>query len=238
MSLFVRTARRARQFPLPEGTPPEDLLRHLNLLKNGRLTNAAVLLFGKAPQRFLISSEIKCAHFHGTEVAKPIPSYQVYKGTVFALVDQAVDFVLSKIALSVGTRAETVQAPVAYELPKEVVTEAIRQRGRAPRLHGQQQRAGHALFRPVGSDELRPTAAPTHGGEAARRAPVAAWQSAAGGVDVPAPVYRTDGNRYGGHDPTLCRGWLAGAGVRCQRGVCHNHSEIGVQNGPPRYPSP
>ena len=87
MSLFVRTARRARQFPLPEGTPPEDLLRHLNLLKNGRLTNAAVLLFGKAPQRFLISSEIKCAHFHGTEVAKPIPSYQVYKGTVFALVD-------------------------------------------------------------------------------------------------------------------------------------------------------
>ena len=35
------------------------------------------------------------------------------------------DFVLSKIALSVGTRAESVQAPVAYEIPKEVVTEAI-----------------------------------------------------------------------------------------------------------------
>ena len=35
------------------------------------------------------------------------------------------DFVLSKINLSVGTRAESVQAPVAYEIPKEVVTEAI-----------------------------------------------------------------------------------------------------------------
>lgn len=84
-----------------------------------------MLLFGQAPQRFLISSEIKCAHFHGTEGAKPIPSYQVYKGTVFALVDQAVDFVMSKIALSVGTRAESVQVPVKYEIPKEVVTEAI-----------------------------------------------------------------------------------------------------------------
>ena len=72
-----------------------------------------------------LSSEVKCAHFHGTEVAKPIPSYQVYKGTVFALVDQAVDFVLGKIALSVGTRAESVRAPVEYEIPKEVVTEAI-----------------------------------------------------------------------------------------------------------------
>ena len=125
MYRFIRIARRARQFPLPAETPPPDLLRHLNLLNKGRLTNAAMLLFGQAPQRFLISSEIKCAHFHGTEVAKPIPSYQVYKGTVFALVDQAVDFVMSKVALSVGTRAESVQAPVKYEIPKEVVTEAI-----------------------------------------------------------------------------------------------------------------
>ena len=122
---FIRTARRARQLPLTEDSSPEELLEHLNLLNDGRLTNAAVLLFGKSPQRFLISSEIKCAHFHGTEVAKPIPSYQVYKGTAFDLVDQAVDFVLSKIALSVGTRAESVQAPVTYEIPKEVVTEAI-----------------------------------------------------------------------------------------------------------------
>ena len=125
MYRFIRIARRARQFPLPEETEPPDLLRHLNLLNRGRLTNAAILLFGRAPQRFLISSEIKCAHFHGTRVTKPIPSFQVYKGTVFALVDQAVDFVLSRIALSVGTRSESVQAPVAYEIPREVVTEAI-----------------------------------------------------------------------------------------------------------------
>ena len=125
MSWFIRRARGARQFPLTENAPPEELLAHLNLLNDGRLTHAAVLLFGKAPQRFLISSEVKCAHFHGTEVAKPIPSYQVYKGTAFELVDHAVDFVLSKVALHVGTRAESVRAAVTYEIPKEVVTEAI-----------------------------------------------------------------------------------------------------------------
>ena len=125
MTAFIGAARRARQFPLAEDASPEALLEHLNLLNRGRLTNAAVLLFGKRPQRFLISSAIKCAHFHGTRVGKPIPSHQVYEGTVFELVDHAVDFVLSKIALSVGTRAESVQVPVAYEIPKEVVTEAI-----------------------------------------------------------------------------------------------------------------
>ena len=125
MTWFLREARRARGFPLSESATPEELLAHLNLLNAGQLTHAAVLLFARQPQRFLISSEVKCAHFHGTEVAKPIPSYQVYKGTVFQLVDQAVDFVLSKINLAVGTRAESTQAPVAYELPPEVVREAI-----------------------------------------------------------------------------------------------------------------
>ena len=49
----------------------------------------------------------------------------LFKGTVFEVVDQAVDFVLSKINLAVGTRAEGNQAPVAYEMPPEVVREAI-----------------------------------------------------------------------------------------------------------------
>ena len=60
-------------------------------------------------------------HFHGTEVRKPIPSYQIYKGTVFELVDQAVDFAMSKIARRVGTRAESTQVPVDYELPRELI---------------------------------------------------------------------------------------------------------------------
>ncbi len=125
MTWFIREARRARGFPLAESATPRELLTHLNLLDDGRPTNAAVLLFGRQPQRFLMASEVKCAHFHGTEVAKPIPSYQVYKGSAFAVVDQAVDFVMSKIALRVGTRAAGPQADVRYEIPREVVVEAI-----------------------------------------------------------------------------------------------------------------
>jgi predicted HTH transcriptional regulator len=125
MKAFIRDARASRGFPLKESASGKELLTHLNLLEGEQPTHAAVLLFGKEPQRFLSASEIKCAHFHGTEVAKPIPSYQVYKGTVFSLVDQAVDFVMSKLALSVGTRAKSTQVPVAYEIPREVVSEGI-----------------------------------------------------------------------------------------------------------------
>jgi len=122
---FVGIAREARGFPLRESAPPREVLEHLNLLRKGKPTNAAVLLFGKEPQRFLISSEVKCAHFHGTEVRKPIPFYQVYRGTAFEVTDQALNFVLSKIDLAVGTRAKSVQAPVEYEIPPDVIREAI-----------------------------------------------------------------------------------------------------------------
>ena len=125
MAAFVARARSARALPLtPEATPTE-LLTHLNLLDEGRPTHAAVLLFGRKPQSFLRSSSVKCAHFQGTEVTKPIPSSQVYKGTVFELIDQAVDFIIPRITPAAGTRKQRTAAPAPYKIPSEVVRESI-----------------------------------------------------------------------------------------------------------------
>jgi len=125
MAWFIERARQVRGFPLPPNASARELLTHLNLLSNAQPVHAAVLLFGRQPQRFLLSSELKAAHFHGTAVAKPIPSYQVFKGTLFELVDQAVDFVLARLNFAVGTRAASTQAPAAYEIPPDVIREAI-----------------------------------------------------------------------------------------------------------------
>ena len=122
---FLGRARRARGYAVDENTPVTEALVHMNLLDKRRPSHAAVLLFGSVPQRFLISSEVKCMHFHGTAVRKPIPSYHIYKGTVFELVEQAVDFVMAKLNRSVGTREHGPEAPVEYEIPQPVVAEAI-----------------------------------------------------------------------------------------------------------------
>lgn len=122
---FIRAAHYKRQFSLPENTPVGDVLDHLSLIRDGRPTYAAILLFGKHPQRFSSCSEIRCMHFHGTTIQRPAPFYRIFKGNLFEQVDQAVDFVLSKIDLSVGTRAESTQAPTRYEIPPDVIREAI-----------------------------------------------------------------------------------------------------------------
>lgn len=122
---FMRLAREERQFPLQETTPVHDLLAHLHLLSGDKPTNAAILLFGRDPQQFFPAAEVRCMHFHGTEIERPVPFYRIYKGTIYEQVDTAVDFVLSKINRSVGTRAESIQAPVRYEIPPDVIREAV-----------------------------------------------------------------------------------------------------------------
>lgn len=122
---FVRQAKTRRNFPISERESIETILTHLNLIQDEKVTNAALLLFGYAPQDYFISSHVKCAHFHGIEVAKPIPSYQTYKGDVFQLVDQTVDFILSKIDLEVGDRSGSTRVETRYEIPRAAVAEAV-----------------------------------------------------------------------------------------------------------------
>ena len=126
VELFVNLARDRRNFPIPFSAGIPKILTHLNLMaEDGRLTNSALLLFAKDPQKFFITSEVKCAQFYGTKVEKPIPFYQVFHGSLFELVDQAVGFVMGHIDARVGTRDKSASVDIDYELPVKAVAEAI-----------------------------------------------------------------------------------------------------------------
>jgi ATP-dependent DNA helicase RecG len=122
---FIGIAGAKRGFPLRQGTSIEKVLTHLHLLPGQKICNSALLVFAREPQQFFPSAVTKCAHFHGFSVVKPIPDHKVFQGDVFEQVDLAVDFVLSKISVSVGMRNNSNQAPIQYEIPRAVVAEAI-----------------------------------------------------------------------------------------------------------------
>jgi len=122
---FVRRARAERQFPLSEEATVKDVLTHLSLLADGRPSNAAILLFGREPHRFIPCAEIRCMHFHGTEIERPAPFYRIFKGNLCEQVDRGTDFVLSVIRQGIGTREDGPRAPAPYEIPRDIVREAI-----------------------------------------------------------------------------------------------------------------
>ena len=122
---FVARARIKRNFPFDESADYKTVLSHLDLVVDEKITNAAILLFGKKPQKFMITSSVKCCQFYGNKIEKPIPSYHIYDGDVFELIDQAVSFVMSRIDAKVGDRSRSILADVEPELPLQAVTEAI-----------------------------------------------------------------------------------------------------------------
>jgi predicted HTH transcriptional regulator len=125
VAAFVATAEAKGRLLLKGSREPKAVLQHFNLLRDGKPVHASILLFGEKPSRFFNNAQVHCFHFHGTEKRKPIASQQPYEGTLFDVIDQAVEFVLAKIDRRVGTRAAGAQAPVEFEVPRSVITEAV-----------------------------------------------------------------------------------------------------------------
>jgi len=63
---FLEKARFERRLEVGYDTPIIDALERLNLVKKNNLTDAAILLFGKRPQKFFLQSKVRCARYKGT----------------------------------------------------------------------------------------------------------------------------------------------------------------------------
>ncbi len=122
---FVISARDKRNFPIKETAGAEEVLAKLKMLRENKLVNSSLLVFNPEPQQFFPSATIKCAHFHGTQIQKPIPDYKEFGGNVYTQANEAVDFILSKISVSTGTREKSNIVETLYEVPRRVIAEAV-----------------------------------------------------------------------------------------------------------------
>ena len=122
---FVAEASAKRKFSFVGSPTPSNVLMELGLFEKGRILNAALMLFGKKPQRFCPAAVVKCSHYHGTEVARPIPNQQVFGGTLFEQTDGAADFVLARLDRTIGSREQSNAARETLEIPKEAIREII-----------------------------------------------------------------------------------------------------------------
>ena len=123
---FLKVARTKRNFPIEFDSSVKEAFTHLKLLRDGKLTNAAILLFGRNPRKFFDQAKIKCVQLPSTEVVKPFSSYHIYEEeNIFEQVDKAVSFVLDAIKFPVIQQTHTVQVARPREIPEFAIQEAI-----------------------------------------------------------------------------------------------------------------
>ena len=97
------------------------LLQKLNLVENGKLKRAAILLFGKNPKRFYTSAFIKVGKFlTDTDI---VASDDV-EGNLFKQVERAIELLRAKYLIS-EIRFEGLYRKEELEYPEEALKEAI-----------------------------------------------------------------------------------------------------------------
>jgi ATP-dependent DNA helicase RecG len=122
---FLKKAKAERNLDIDPDTSTREALERLEFTKNGRLTNAAVLLFGKSPQRFFLMAETRCGRFKGTEPVKPFIDMKVFGGSIIDQVDNAEDFVLRNISMAAWVEKGKIERTEKWEYPPDAIREAI-----------------------------------------------------------------------------------------------------------------
>ena len=121
---FIRKGIEADRIPddLREAST-EEVLTSLGLTdENGGLTNAAVLLFGKNPQRYYPSAVFKIGRF-GIDEAD-LRFQDVIEGNILQMAERVMDVLKAKYLIS-PVRFEGMQRYEKLELPKEALREIL-----------------------------------------------------------------------------------------------------------------
>jgi len=121
---FLKEARHERNLNIAVDTPVHEVLMRLNVLRNEKLTNASILLFGKEPQRFFLQAEVRCVRFKGNKPVKPFIDMKVTSGNIIDQVNKSLSFVLEHIPKAVWLAGKP-QREERYQYPPDAIREAI-----------------------------------------------------------------------------------------------------------------
>jgi len=119
---FLRKAKFERNFEIEPEMHIREALERLELMKGGKLKNAAILLFAKNPQRFFLQAEMRCARFKGTEPIEFI-DMKVFGKDIIDQRDSALEFVTEHTALR--AKIVGIEREEKWEYPIVAIRESI-----------------------------------------------------------------------------------------------------------------
>lgn len=100
-----------------------NILNQLKLIEKNKVTNAAILLFGKNPQKEFYRSMVKCGRFRGSEPIDFIDMQNI-EGTIIEQVPAVMNFISRHINISVKISGSP-QREEIWEYPKDALREAV-----------------------------------------------------------------------------------------------------------------
>ncbi|MBA7660825.1 hypothetical protein ES703_68831 [subsurface metagenome] len=122
---FLKKAKTERGLDISSDTPVKEVLVRLKLIRNGALTNSAILLFGRNPQGFFIQAEVKCVRFKGTGVTGTMIDMKDIGSNLIDQVIEVEKFIFSHISLTSWIENGKIERQEKWEYPPKAIREAL-----------------------------------------------------------------------------------------------------------------
>jgi len=119
---FVEGAKERRGWTI-DYTDKAGFMTRMGLINKQGVTIAAILLFGKEPQRFVIQSESRCGRFKGIEPLD-FEDFDVIEGDIISQVDGLTKSIKKnlKLAVEIGDKSERIER---WEYPLSAIREGV-----------------------------------------------------------------------------------------------------------------
>lgn len=126
IAVYLNDAERSGRIPDAKNLSALELLDKLNLTKNGRLKRAAIILFGKNPEKFYRHTYVKVGRFVGSEISPKF--HEIIEGNIITLQKRVFEiietkFIIKNISFEGVNRIETPEYP--FPALREAILNAL-----------------------------------------------------------------------------------------------------------------
>jgi len=118
---YVALARNIGRRNFPKGAKPADIMKKMELIRDGHPTWAAVLLFGKRPQSSFIQATVHCGRFR---TAIDITDDRLIVGSIIDQIDETMDFLKKHINVRFVITGKPRRDEI-WDYPLEALREAV-----------------------------------------------------------------------------------------------------------------
>jgi len=119
---YIKKANETGRRNIAPDESPQTVLEKIGLIQNNKPTWAALLLFGKNPQRVLSQATIHCGLFGSDEIS--VLDDRMVQGTVIEQVNDAMEFIRKNIRVAFVMTGEPERKQV-WDYPVEALREAV-----------------------------------------------------------------------------------------------------------------
>jgi len=119
---YIRKANETGRRSIAPGESPQTVLEKIGLVHDSKPTWAAILLFGKDPQRYLSQATMHCGFFDTDEIS--VLDDRMARGTIPEQVNDAMEFIRKNIRVAFVMTGEPERKQV-WDYPVEALREAV-----------------------------------------------------------------------------------------------------------------